>query len=69
MLLKGLTLNNKSSNLNSAVMYTFQNLNAKLKHGVNDKVRTDLDLHKGSNLGMWVYAIERSYPKVGVGQI
>ena len=36
---------------------------------VNDKVRTDLDLHKGSNLGMGVYAIERSYPKVGVGQI
>ena len=32
---------------------------------VNDKVRTDLDLHKG----MGVYAIERSYPKVGVGQI
>ena len=42
-----------------------QNLNM----GVNDKVRTDLDLHKGSNLGMWGYAIERSYPKVGVGQI
>ena len=37
--------------------------------GVNDKVRTDLDLHKVSNLGMGVYAIERSYPKVGVGQI
>ena len=37
--------------------------------GVNDKVRTDLDLHKGSNLGMVVYAIERSYPKVGVCQI
>ena len=37
--------------------------------GVNDKVRTDLDLHKGSILGMGVYAIERSYPKVGVGQI
>ena len=50
-------------------MHTFQYLNAKLKHGVNDKVRTDLDLHKGSNLGMGVYAIERSYPKVGVGQI
>ena len=32
-------------------------------------VRTDLDLHKGSNLGMGVYAIERSYPKVGVGKI
>ena len=42
-----------------------QNLNI----GVNDKVRTDPDLHKGSNLGMGVYAIERSYPKVGVGQI
>ena len=37
--------------------------------GVNDKVRTDLDLYKVSNLGMGVYAIERSYPKVGVGQI
>ena len=42
--------------------------------GVNDKVRTDLDLHKGSNggggggWGVGVYAIERSYPKVGVGQ-
>ena len=37
--------------------------------GVNDKVRIDLDLHKGSNLGIGVYAIERPYPKVGVGQI
>ena len=37
--------------------------------GVNDKVRSDLDLHKRCNLGMWMYAIERSYPKVGVGQI
>ena len=37
--------------------------------GVNDKVRTDLDLYKGSNLGMGVYAIKRSYPKVGVCQI
>ena len=37
--------------------------------GVNDKVRTDLDLHKGSNLGMGMYAIERSYPRVSVGQI
>ena len=37
--------------------------------GVNDKVRTDLDLHKGSNLGMAVYTIERSYSKVSVGQI
>ena len=42
-----------------------QNLNM----GVNDKVRTDLDLYKGSNMGMGVYAIERSYPMVGVGQI
>ena len=42
-----------------------QNLNI----GVNDKVRTDLDLHKWSNLEMGVYAIERSYSKVGVGQI
>ena len=37
--------------------------------GVKDKVRTDLDLHKESILGMGMYAIERSYPKVGVGQI
>ena len=37
--------------------------------GVNDKVRTDLDLHKGSNLGMVVNVVERSYPKVAVGQI
>ena len=37
--------------------------------GVKDKVRTDLDLHKESNLGVGVYAIERSYPKEGVGQI
>ena len=36
---------------------------------VNDKVWSDLDLYRGSNLGMGVYAIERSYPKVGVGQI
>ena len=53
-------------------MYTFQNLNPKLTStnmGANDKVRTDLDLHKGSNLGMGMYAIERSYTKVGVGQI
>ena len=32
----------------------FPNLNTKIKHGCNDKVRTDLDLHKGSNLGMGV---------------
>ena len=37
--------------------------------GVNDTVRTHLDLHKGPNLGMGVYAIVTSYPKVGVGQI
>ena len=37
--------------------------------GVNDKIRTDLDPHKQSKLGMGVYAIERSYPMVGVGQI
>ena len=42
-----------------------QNLN----RSVNDKVRTDPDLLKGSNLGMGVYAIARSYSKVGVGQI
>ena len=40
-----------------------------LKNGVKDKVRTDLDLHKESILGMGVYAIKRSYPKVVVGQI
>ena len=40
-----------------------------LNMGVNDKVRTDLDLYKWSNLGTGIYAIERSYPKVGVGQI
>ena len=37
--------------------------------GVKDKVRTDLDLHKESFLGMGVYAIERSNPNVGVGQL
>ena len=37
--------------------------------GLKDKVRADLDLHKESILGMEVYATERSYPKVGVGQI
>ena len=39
--------------------------------GVNDKVCSDLDLsvYRMSNLGMGVYAIERSYPKAGVGQI
>ena len=37
--------------------------------GVKDKVRTDLDLHKECILEMGVYATERSYPKVGVGQI
>ena len=37
--------------------------------GVNDNIRTDLDLHKRSNLGLGMYAIERSYPKVGVGQL
>ena len=42
-----------------------QNLNM----GVKDKVRTDLDLHKESILGMGMYGIERSYPKAGVGQI
>ena len=48
-------------------MYTFQNLTQNLNMGVNDKVRTDFDLHKGSNSGMGVYAIEKSYPKVGEG--
>ena len=37
--------------------------------GVNDKVRTDLDLYEWSNLGIRLYSIESSYPKVGVGQI
>ena len=37
--------------------------------GVKDKVRTDLDLHKESILGIGVYATERSYPTVGVCQI
>ena len=37
--------------------------------GVKDEVRTDLDLHKESILRIGVYATERSYPKVGVGQI
>ena len=37
--------------------------------GVKDKERTELDLYKESILGMGVYAIERCYPKVGVGQI
>ena len=37
--------------------------------GVNNNVWTDLGLYRGSNLGMGVYAIEKSYPKVGVGQI
>ena len=39
--------------------------------GENDKVRTDLDQYKGANGDgdHGVYAIERSYPKVGVGQI
>ena len=36
---------------------------------VNDKVWTDLDLHKGSNWGLKVYAVERTCPEVGVGQI
>ena len=42
-----------------------QNLNI----SVNDNVRNEIDLHKGFNLGMRVYANERSYYKVGVGQI
>ena len=42
-----------------------QNLNM----GVHDKVRTDLNLYKGSNFEIGVYSIEWSYPKVGIGQI
>ena len=37
--------------------------------GVKDKGRTDIDLHKEYILGMKAYAVERSYPKVYVGQI
>ena len=36
---------------------------------VNGKVWTDLDLYRGSNLAIGMYAIKRSYPKVGVSQI
>ena len=36
---------------------------------LNDKVWTELDLYRRSNLRMGVYAIEISYPNVGVGQI
>ena len=50
-------------------MYIFQNLKQNSNMGVKDKVRTDLDLHKESILGRGVYAVERCYPKVGVGQI
>ena len=32
-------------------MNTFQNLNAELKHGLNDTVLPDLDLSKRSNCG------------------
>ena len=37
--------------------------------GVSDEVWIDNDLYIGPNFEMGVYAIERSYPKVGVGQI
>ena len=47
----------------------FNTLTQNLNIGVNDNVRTDSDLHKGSNLGMGVYCIERPYPMVGVGQV
>ena len=50
-------------------MYTFQNLKQTSNVGVNDKVRTDLNLHKGPNLGIEVYVIEKSHPKVDVRQI
>ena len=36
--------------------------------GLNDKVLPDLDLGRRLNWGK-VYAIERPYPNVGVGQI
>ena len=44
-----------------------QNLNI----GVNDKKWTDHDLHayRWFNLGMQVYGIERSYPRIDVDQI
>ena len=32
-------------------------------------MKHDLELHKESILGMGMYAIERSYPKVGIDQI
>ena len=37
--------------------------------GVKDKVRTDLDLHKESILGMGCMLLKGLNPKVGVGQI
>ena len=37
--------------------------------GVNDKVWTGLDYIESLIWGWGVYAIKRSYPKVGVGQI
>ena len=49
----------------SAVIYFSKTQNLH----VNDKVRTDLDLHNRPNFGSGVYPIDRPYPKVGVGQI
>ena len=46
-------------------MYTFQIL----KTAINDKVWPALDLGRGSKTEEGVCTIERSYPKVGVGQI
>ena len=37
--------------------------------GVNDKMWTDLDLYRGSTLGIGVCATERYYSKVDVGHI
>ena len=50
-------------------MNTFQNLNQNFNMVVNYKMWADLDLYIRSNLGVRVYAIERSYPKVGLGKI
>ena len=47
----------------------FSKLKCKTNMDVKDEARSDLDLHKESILGMGVCTFERSYPKVGVGQI
>ena len=42
----------KSLSLLQQLYTLFKTLTQNLNTGLNDKVRTDLDLHKGSNLGM-----------------